>query len=271
MLSRPGPAKADMATPQSSPGAAPPYSSLHPFDPAPPRTPPRRRMRPALQIWPTTGGAIAAPLQIAQANAQHLDTVLGLIDDARGWLWKKDTDQWEEPWPTAAARDARVLKGLQNGKTWIVWDGAIAAATVTIATAHNPAVWSKPTCTCDLTERAIYVHRLITARKYAGCGLGAELIDWAGLRGRRKNRARWIRIDVWSTNTELHDYYVGKGFKSCGHCADPDYPSGALFEKPVAGIVVPKVPQFTETSVSSQLTEPFTNVEDTAKFALVSR
>jgi GNAT superfamily N-acetyltransferase len=222
-------------------------------------------MRPSLQAWPAAGGAVTAPLHIARANAQHLDTVLGLIDDARRWLWTKDTNQWEEPWPTAAARNARVLKGLQNGKTWIVWDGAIAAATVTIATAHNPAVWSEPTCTCDLTERAVYVHRLITARKYAGCGLGAELINWAGLRGRRKNRARWIRIDVWSTNRGLHDYYMSKGFRPCGTCADPDYPSGALFEKPVAGIRVPACPKFTETSADSLFTEPLANVEETAK------
>ncbi len=201
------------------------------------------------------GRSGSSPLQIARASAQHLDTVLGLIEDARSWLWNKATDQWEIPWPTRPARDARVLRGLQNGKTWIVWDEDRPAATVTIATAHNPAVWSARTCTCDLTERAVYVHRLITARTYAGCGLGAELIDWAGLRGRRKNRARWIRIDVWSTNTQLHEYYISKGFRPCGNCADPHYPSGALFEKPVAGIS--GRPRFTEISLDSQFTEPF--------------
>lgn len=270
MLPWPGPAKADMDLRQSSPGAALPHGSQHLFDPAPPRTSPRGRSRSSSQTWPATGQAVKAPLQIAQANAQHLNTVLGLIEDARSWLWTKDTDQWEEPWPTAAARDARVLKGLQNRKTWIVWDGAIAAATVTLAMVHNRAVWSEPACTCDLTERAVYVHRLITARKYAGCGLGAELIDWAGLRGRRKNRARWIRIDVWGTNTGLHDYYRRKGFKPCGYCADPGYPSGALFEKPVAGIVVPRFPKFTETSADSQLTEPVANMEEIAKFNLAA-
>ena len=265
-----GPVKPGIDARQASPGAPLPYGSLHPLDSAPPGALPPGRMRLGLQAWPVTGGAVAAPLQIARANAQHLDTVLGLIDDARGWLWTKDTDQWQEPWPTVAARDARVLKGLQNGKTWIVWDGDIAAATVTIATVHNPAVWSKPTCTCDLTERAVYVHRLITARKYAGCGLGAELIDWAGLRGRRKHRARWIRIDVWSTNTGLHNYYVSKGFQSCGRCAEPGYPSGALFEKPVAGIMVPALPKFTETSADSPLAEPSPNMEVTARFDLAS-
>ena len=124
-------------------GVAESKGSLYPFRPASPRTSPLGPMQSELQAWPATGGTVTAPLHIAQANAQHLDTVLGLIDDARTWLWTKNTNQWEEPWPTTAVRDARVLKGLQNGKTWIVWDGAIAAATVTIATVHNPAVWSK--------------------------------------------------------------------------------------------------------------------------------
>jgi GNAT superfamily N-acetyltransferase len=231
----------------------------HSFRPASPRTLPRARMQSELLGMAGYGRSGSSPLQIARASAQHLDTVLGLIEDARSWLWTKATDQWEKPWPTHSARDARVLRGLQNGKTWIVWDEDRPAATVTIATAHNPAVWSKLTCTCDLTERAVYVHRLITARTYAGCGLGAELIDWAGLRGRRKNRARWIRIDVWSTNTGLHEYYMSKGFRPCGTCADPDYPSGALFEKPVAGIS--GRPKFTETFVGSQFTEPSANME----------
>jgi hypothetical protein len=250
---------------QDSPDAAFQQGSHHPLCPAQPRTPPHGRMHLRFPAWQSTGGTVIVPMHIARASARDLDTILGLIEDARSWLWIKATDQWEEPWPTPSARDARVLKGLQNGKTWIVWDGAIAAATVTIATAHNPAVWSKPTCRCDLAERAVYVHRLITARKYAACGLGAELIDWAGLRGRRKNRARWIRIDVWSTNTGLHDYYMSKGFRPCGTCADPDYPSGALFEKPVAGIRVPACPKFTETSADSQFTESLANVEETAK------
>lgn len=184
----------------------------------------------------------------AEPTAENMKVVLGLIEEAQGWLWTKDTDQWEKPWPDETARDARVLKGLQGGKTWIVWDGDVPAATVTIATRKNAAVWAKPGCTCDLAERAVFVHRLITARKHAGLGLGAELIDWAGLRGQRLYGARWIRIDVWTTNQRLHDYYMKQGFEPCGFCADRDYPSGALFQKPVSAIKRPSVPQFSQAS-----------------------
>jgi GNAT superfamily N-acetyltransferase len=194
--------------------------------------------------WPTE-----APMRIELANAsEHFGTILSLIEDARERLWTKGTDQWATPWPDRAARDARVLRGLRGEKTWIVWDGDIPAATATVTTQRNAAVWSRPACTCDLSERAVFVHRLITARKYAGMGLGAELINWAGLRGQRLYGAKWIRIDVWSTNTDLHDYYQRQGFEPCGRCDDPGYPSGALFQKAVAAITPPLQPKFAEVA-----------------------
>ncbi|SRR5712691_7233762 len=191
-----------------------------------------------------------ASLRIARAepNREHLEVILRLIEDARSWLWTKRTSMWETPWPDRERRDARVLAGLGRGKTWIVWAEDLAVATVTISTRANPDIWKGPACTCDLSERAVYVHRLITARRFAGWGLGAELIDWAGLRGQNAYGAKWIRIDVWSSNRALHEYYLSKGFMRCGSCSDPNYsPSGALFQKRVPDIVIPVSPLFTES------------------------
>lgn len=175
-------------------------------------------------------------MRIALATTEDFDTVLGLINEAGAWLRAKGTDQWSRPWPDPDARDARVMRGLAGGKTWIVWDGDVAAATVTLTPRLNQKVWSRPACTCDLGERAVYAHRLITARSHEGQGLGAQLINWAGLGARTDYGAMWIRIDVWRTNTALHDYYTSTGFEPCGFCADPGYPSGRLFQKRTAWI-----------------------------------
>jgi GNAT superfamily N-acetyltransferase len=184
---------------------------------------------------------------LRRATAGDLNEVRWLVHQAADWLTEsKGTDQWARPWPSREARDRRLLAGLRHGRTWIVWDGHVPAATVTITTRPNTAVWSQPADGCNLSERAVYAHRLVTARNYAGRGLGAELIDWAGMRGWRLYGARWIRIDVWTSNTALHNYYEARGFKRCGRCADPEYPSGALFQKPVAAITRPCFPQFTE-------------------------
>jgi GNAT superfamily N-acetyltransferase len=191
-------------------------------------------------------------IALAEDTDEDLQAVLGLIHEARVWLGTKDTDQWANPWPDKASRDARVRRGLRVRKTWIVWHGDIPAATVTMATGPNTDVWSKHGA-YDLSERAVYAHRLITARNYAGWGLGAELIDWAGLRGRRDYGAKWIRIDVWTSNEALHDFYLKRGFERCGTCADPAYPSGALFQKRVSAIENLSIPQFAGSSAEFDL------------------
>jgi GNAT superfamily N-acetyltransferase len=186
-------------------------------------------------------------MRIALATTENFDTVLGLIDEAAAWLRTRDTNQWAAPWPNRAERDARVMRGLAGKKTWIVWDDDVAAATVTLTPKLNPRVWSRPACTCDLGERAVYAHRLITARSHASLGLGAQLIDWAGLRARYDYGAKWIRIDVWTTNTALHDYYGKTGFEPCGVCEDPDYPSGQLFQKRTARIEAADTPLLSQS------------------------
>lgn len=173
------------------------------------------------------------PTRLDYATPDDLGAILGLIEEASRWLKAQGKDQWAEPWPNREQRDARVLRGLVNKKTVIVRHGDSAAATVTMANWHNPNVWVGGSCTADLTERAVYLHRLITARKYAGRGLGESLINWAAERARAKYGARWIRIDVWTTNTDLHRFYQKIGFEPCGRCPDPSYPSGALLQRPI--------------------------------------
>lgn len=183
----------------------------------------------------------------AENTDRDMQAVLGLIEDARTWLGTIGTDQWASPWPDLKGRNERVRRGLAVGKTWIVWEDESAVATITIATGPNPKVWSRQGA-YDLSQRAVYAHRLITTREYAGYGLGAQLIDWAGLGGRRDYGAKWIRIDVWSSNAGLHNYYLQRGFTRCGTCTDPGYPSGALFQKPVSAIQPVGIPLFRGTS-----------------------
>jgi hypothetical protein len=76
----------------------------------------------------------------------------------------------------------------------------------------------------------------VVKRKYAGTRVGASLIYWAGARASREYAAESIRIDVWTTNLRLHDYYRRLGFTYLRHCADPSYPSAALFYMSTADI-----------------------------------
>jgi GNAT superfamily N-acetyltransferase len=170
-------------------------------------------------------------MRLIRAEEEHLPIILDLINDAVDRrLRHLDTDQWEKPWPNREERDERVLRGLRGRKTWIVWDGDTAAATVTIAKQANVEVWPAE---LDRDEPAVYVHRLITRTAYRGRGLGASLVDWAGREAYHQYRAKSIRIDVWRANEALHAYYQDIGFVPVGFSDDPDYPSGALFQKAV--------------------------------------
>jgi GNAT superfamily N-acetyltransferase len=165
-----------------------------------------------------------------------LDAVSGLVREAAEWLrTSKTTDQWARPWPDRIRQRERMLNDLLKSKTWLVWDGATAAATITVDTdepvdLNEQPVWPEH----ERHRSALYVRRIVVARDYAGCGLGAALLDWAAHVAKRDHQAALIRIDVWTTNLELHAYYEEQRFTRL-RGRDPrelaGYPSQALFER----------------------------------------
>ena len=174
-------------------------------------------------------------LLIRPAAVSDMGTIIGLINEAAAWLPSKGTDQWANPWPSESARDARVRRGLRDRRTWIVEDRGVTVATVTYRQNGNQKLWTP----VEQREPAVYLSRLIVTRKYAGYEIGAALIDWAGQRGLWGWNAQWARIDVWTTNVALHNYYEKRGFRWIRTCdlKEPDcYPSAALFQKPTAEI-----------------------------------
>jgi ribosomal protein S18 acetylase RimI-like enzyme len=172
---------------------------------------------------------------LRRATEQDHAHIIRLIDEAAEWLRTKNTDQWAQPWPSGEDRSHRILRDLRAGKTWIASDNGTPMATVTADHEDNP-VWPK----ASRGDRAVYVSRLVVSRTHAGRGLGAGLIDWAGLRARDRYTARWVRIDVWTTNTALHAYYRQQGFEFRGLSEEFDnYPAAALFQKPTGPIAPP--------------------------------
>lgn len=169
------------------------------------------------------------PLIIRSATPNDYPVILTLVDAAAKWLSTKDTDQWAVPWPDEQTRNARVLDDLRRGKTWLAEDGTTVAATITLDPADN-GVWPAERS----REPAVYLRRLIVDRRYGGLKVGAKLLDWASDLAERRQHARWVRIDVWTTNLDLHEYYRRQGFTEAGLrdlAEDPGYPSRALFER----------------------------------------
>jgi len=173
---------------------------------------------------------------IRRAALEDVPAIIALIGEAADWLQKtKHTDQWAKPWPDRDARDARISQGIVDGLTWMVTDNGTLVATITRREQGSGILWTP----AELRQPAVYVSRLIVRRDRARCGVGAALIDWAGLHGIEEWGARWIRVDVWTTNDGLHRYYKGLGFTHLRTLEFEnawDYPSGALFQKPTTEI-----------------------------------
>jgi ribosomal protein S18 acetylase RimI-like enzyme len=183
------------------------------------------------------------PFVLRRASAADSWAVRSLLTEATQWLGTKGTDQWAKPWPDENGRDERVRGAIDAGRTWVAWDGARPVATLTASPNHH-GIWPEG----DGLEAAVYVRRIAVSRdlKYAGQGLGGQLLDWAGLRASRGYGARWVRVDVWTTNTRLHKYYQDQGFEEYGRSPIPGYPSAALFQKLVEEIKPIDTPLFWE-------------------------
>jgi len=175
---------------------------------------------------------------LSPATPQDLRKVLRLAREAAKWLQKrKDTDQWARPWPDRVRSRHRLRSDLIMGKTWLVWDDTTVAGTITIDTDEPLAAPGQPLWPADKHhELALYVRRVIVRRSYRGLGIGAALLDWAAEVAKREHGATLIRVDVWTTNKNLHEYYIDQRFTRCSG-RDPrvlgSYPSQALFERDI--------------------------------------
>lgn len=198
-------------------------------------------------------GAMTTPTySIRPAGLDDVPAILRLIGSSATWLREyKRTDQWARPWPNEDERDARVAQGIMDQLTFMVEDGAgTLIGTVTCREHGNDMLWTK----AELAEPAAYVSRLIVSRDHAGEGIGAALIHWAGARAVDNWGAHWVRVDVWTTNTALHQYYKDQGFEHMRTLDFPDpwqYPSAALFQKPAATINRNAAGRFLEASLTS--------------------
>ncbi|MCR6484519.1 GNAT family N-acetyltransferase [Amycolatopsis sp. OK19-0408] len=154
-----------------------------------------------------------------------MPAVLEILDGASTWLGGKATDQWQTGrWRAEELRPDLAPGGLRVAETW---PGPVAVGTVTLRDTHAAELW-RP---ADEPGSALYLHRLAVDRAFAGRGVGAWLLDLAVEEARRAGKRR-LRLDAWSTNARLHDYYRGQGFRLVRIVGSS--PSGALFERTVS-------------------------------------
>lgn len=137
------------------------------------------------------------------ARGADLDAVMKLLEDARDWQRSRAVGIWNEFPRSQVAAD-------------------IAAACVHVAKEHG-AIGGAVTL-LDSEEllwedgrEALYLHRLVSARR----GAGALLIGWSRVVAQWRGK-RCVRLETWSENAALRAYYERQGFR---HVMDRAFPT----------------------------------------------
>jgi GNAT superfamily N-acetyltransferase len=163
-----------------------------------------------------------AGLSIHQATPADIPTVVDLWNEAKAWLGAKGPDQWQYP-----VKMHNIYRAVEAGAYWLVEPtaGGPATATVTLDPHADPSLWRPE----EQPDQALYVHRLVVRRSEAHHNLGADILDWANEQVRTAGR-KFLRLDAWTNNVALHDYYRRLGFRGV-RIVDHPTGSGALFER----------------------------------------
>ena len=161
------------------------------------------------------------PMRLAMPD--DAEQVILLWNEAREWLATKGTNQWQYP-----VRKEAIHDGIKNATVWLLEDDSRPLATVTLDENADERIWTA----ADIPQAALYVHRLVVARRAAGGDLGKRILDWAERRAGSLGKT-WLRLDAWTSNQQLHAYYLRAGFQLVRIVNDPSLPSGAAFQRKV--------------------------------------
>lgn len=163
------------------------------------------------------------PLTIRLATKADTSTVVNIWNAASAWLRDQGEDQWQYP-----VKMHNVNRAITERACWIVdrADG-VPVGTITLDENADPDLWLPS----DHPDNALYLHRLVVDLTERGQNVGASILDWAGTHACAFGKPL-IRLDAWSSNTRLHQYYRDRGFRHVRTVEGPDVVSGVCFERP---------------------------------------
>jgi GNAT superfamily N-acetyltransferase len=166
-------------------------------------------------------------LTFRRACVEDLGAVIDLLEDAKTWLGKQGSDQWQY------ATNVEALRGsIVAGECWLIVDETLGTVgTASLDENADPEFWVAE----DQPSDALYVHRMIVRRSQAGRNLGGAILDWAADQAWHRGK-RWLRLDAWRTNATLADYYRNQGFAWVRTVELPHRRSGILFQRPAAPV-----------------------------------
>jgi GNAT superfamily N-acetyltransferase len=138
-------------------------------------------------------------------SAADEPAVLALFDEAVDWLVDRGlVGQWgEQPFSARPEMRGLVQQILDRNEIRIAECGGTVAGVL--------AAGARPPYVPDSHIPELYVTLLLSARRLAGNGIGARLLELAGEIARDRG-ARVLRVDCWADSPALVKYYERQGF-----------------------------------------------------------
>lgn len=139
-------------------------------------------------------------LVIRQARPADLDAVMSMLEEAARWMVRRGIEGWT---PDGFSRE-RIAVIIGDGEMYLaVLDGR-PAGTFALQLSDEE-TWG------DVPDDAGYVHGLAIRRKFAGTGLGREMLGRAEQMAYRSQK-EYLRLDCVADNAALNEYYRRAGF-----------------------------------------------------------
>lgn len=145
-------------------------------------------------------------MQIENAVSEDITTVLGLYDKAIEF----QKTVFDKPW---LGFDVEfVNKEIEEGCLWKITETGLIANIFSV-TYSDPVLWLEKS-----EDPAMYIHRIVTNPDFRGRGYVPAITEWARSHA-QENDLQFVRMDTWSDNQKLLDYYQNCGFRFLGTVA----------------------------------------------------
>jgi GNAT superfamily N-acetyltransferase len=146
---------------------------------------------------------MTAAIHLRRAETADASTIADMWTRASNWLATLGTDQWQYP-----VRLDNIRATIAHRELWLAENESDPnIATITVKTHPDPQFWDD----ADDPRNALYINRMVVERRFSGQDIGAAMLDWVGRTADNQGR-QWIRLDAWSTNQQLVEYYLARGF-----------------------------------------------------------
>ncbi len=139
-------------------------------------------------------------------KASSIKEPMSIIQAVSIWLGQKNINQWQS-FVNGEANEV-IIQAVEQGETWLVFDGVESIATFNMATRQNDwdvNLWG------NKTDRAYYLHRVAIKPAYMKAGIGEHILSYVEQTATSENIPA-VRLDCVQSSQKLNDYYQSNGY-----------------------------------------------------------